>query len=458
MASMIDQIRASKLPSNMMQFAAKGALNVSPAENIEILVYLAKHNKVFGELARMTLAGWDEKASLRVASDPQSPPEVLDYLVAPDNLRPKLLPALLENPSVRESELSKFAISASAESIGMMLRSPRIRSAVKVLDALRPNPYLKKEQLDDIKSLLKAGEVAARGDEPMPDAKAESIVPAMLVAEMQVEPSEPVVPGAHAQVSAPTSQPASPPVEAAAAPALTLTAPEASGPATESGAATSEEDEAIAAYFFHHATEIAADEGKPFQAIGGIVELLGNDYFPVSPAEEVVSEPEPEPEPAPVEKAPQAVLSPKPPEATKRVNTVQKINALDVKGRIQLALKGSKEERSILVRDGTKVVALAVLEAPKLSDGEVEKFASQKNVLEAVLRQIPLKRRFMKNYKVVRNLVSNPRTPLDLGLGLMKNLLSQDLKNIANNKEISETIRKLAMKMFQQKEAQANKK
>jgi hypothetical protein len=461
MASMIDQIRASKLPSNMMQFAAKGALNVSPAENIEILVYLAKHNKVFGELARMTLAGWDEKASLRVASDPQSPSEVLDYLVSPDNLRPKLLPALLENPSVRESELAKFAISASAESIGMMLRSPRIRSAVKVLDALKPNPYLKKEQLDDIKSLLKAGEVAARGDEPTPDATPESIVPAMLVAEMQVEPPEPVAPGAHAQVSAPTSQPASPPVEAAAAPALALTAPEASGPATESGAATSEEDEAIAAYFFHHATEIAADEGKPFQAIGGIVELLGNDYFPVSPAEEVVSEPEPEPEPALVEKAteaPKAVLPTKPPEATKRVNTVQKINALDVKGRIQLALKGSKEERSILVRDGTKVVALAVLEAPKLSDGEVEKFASQKNVLEAVLRQIPLKRRFMKNYKVVRNLVSNPRTPLDLGLGLMKNLLSQDLKNISNNKEISETIRKLAMKMFQQKEAQANKK
>jgi len=461
MASMIDQIRASKLPSNMMQFAAKGALNVSPAENIEILVYLAKHNKVFGELARMTLAGWDEKASLRVASDPQSPPEVLDYLVSPDNLRPKLLPALLENPSVRESELSKFAISASAESIGLMLRSPRIRSAVKVLDALKPNPYLKKEQLDDVKSLLKAGKVAARGDELTLDAKPESIVPAMLVAEMQVEPPEPVAPGAHAQVSAPASQPASPPVEATAAPALALTAPEASGPATESGAATSEEDEAIAAYFFHHATEIAADEGKPFQAIGGIVELLGNDYFPVSPAEEVVSEPEPEAEPAPVEKAaeaPKAVLPTKPPEATKRVNTVQKINALDVKGRIQLALKGSKEERSILVRDGTKVVALAVLEAPKLSDGEVEKFASQKNVLEAVLRQIPLKRRFMKNYKVVRNLVSNPRTPLDLGLGLMKNLLSQDLKNIANNKEISETIRKLAMKMFQQKEAQANKK
>ena len=47
---------------------------------IEILVYLARHNKVFGDLARMTLAGWDEKASLAAASDPKTPREVLDYL------------------------------------------------------------------------------------------------------------------------------------------------------------------------------------------------------------------------------------------------------------------------------------------------------------------------------------------------------------------------------------------
>jgi hypothetical protein len=339
--------------------------------------------------------------------------------------------------------LAKFALSASPESIAMMLRSPRIRAAVGVLDALKPNPYLKKEQSDEIRLLMKGGEVAAGGDQPTPEPTAEMIVEPAPAASIQATP---------VLVAAPTPPPA------------VNTAPQASSPAAESGTTTAKEDEAVAAYFFHHATEIAADEGKPFQAIGGIVELLGSDYFPVSPAEEVVAEPEPAPAPEPTAaenagQPPKALLPKKPPpDATKRVNTVQKINALDVKGRIQLALKGNKEERSILVRDGTKVVALAVLEAPKLSDGEVEKFASQKNVLEAVLRQIPLKRRFMKNYKVVRNLVANPRTPLDLGLGLMKNLLSQDLKNIANNKEISETIRKLAMKMFQQKEAQANKK
>ena len=155
--------------------------------------------------------------------------------------------------------------------------------------------------------------------------------------------------------------------------------------------------------------------------------------------------------PTPAAAPRKAVAPKKPPAGPMRENALQKINRLDVKGRIQLALKGNKEERSLLIRDGTKVVALAVLEAPKLSDGEVEKFASQKNVLESVLRQIPLKRRFMKNYKVVRNLVSNPRTPLDLGLGLMKHLLIADLKNISANKEVSETVRKLALKMYKQK-------
>jgi hypothetical protein len=225
-------------------------------------------------------------------------------------------------------------------------------------------------------------------------------------------------------------------------------------------------DEAVSAYLAEHAPEIAADQNKPFQPVGGIVDLLGADYFPVSQMKEM-TEIAGSAEKAAAESAsaasaaaaarskPVAGVNPPP---GQRDNTMQKINRLDVKGRIQLALKGNKEERSILIRDGTKVVALAVLEAPKLSDGEVEKFALQKNVLEAVLRQIPLKRRFMKNYIVVRNLVSNPRTPLDLGLGLMKHLLTQDLKNISTNKEISETVRKLALKMYKQKLDSANKK
>jgi hypothetical protein len=365
----------------------------------------------------MTLAGWDEKASLAAASDPQTPTEILHYFLSPDNLRPKLLPALLENPSIPETELVKFALSASRESLETLLKSPRIRALAAVLDAMRSNPYLTKEGSQEIVDLL------------------------------HVQPSGPA-----ASSSAPEhGQPQ----------AASHADAEESPVEVHEDAPAATHDEEVSTYIAEHAGEIAAEEGKPFQPVGGIVDLLGADYFPV----QVHDVPEPvavaapasaeSPSHGPVTAAKKAPLQPAP---AKRENTMQKINALDVKGRIQLALKGNKEERSILIRDGTKVVALAVLEAPKLSDGEVEKFALQKNVLEAVLRQIPLKRRFMKNYIVVRNLVSNPRTPLDLGLGLMKHLLTQDLKNISANKEVSETVRKLALKMYKQKLDAANKK
>lgn len=420
MARMIDQLRASKLPSNMMQFAARGALQVPAAENIEILVHLALHNKVFGELARMTLAGWDEKACLAAASDPQTSREVLNYLVAPDNLRPKLLPALLENPSVPEAQVVKLATSAMRDTIEIIVKSKRALSLPGVANALKSNPYLRKGDLEQARP------------EAVPQATA-AVAPTPAAA---VVTQEVLVP------------------ESVATPALSAEA----DPSAPSGA---EEEEAVSSYMKDHATDIAAEGEKPFQAIGGVVELLGQDYFPVVETAEVPAPAASAASPASAAAKPAAAKptshQQKPPEP-RRENTLQKINRLDVKGRIQLALKGNKEERSILIRDGTKVVALAVLEAPKLSDGEVEKFASQKNVLEAVLRQIPLKRRFMKNYIVVRNLVANPRTPLDLGLGLMKNLLVQDLKNLSNNKEVAETIRKLALKMFKQKMEEANKK
>jgi len=419
MPRMIDQIRASKLPSNMMQFAARGALSVPPAENIEILVFLAKYNKVFGDVARMTLAGWDAKASFDAASNPQTPGQVLDYFM--ENLRPQLLPALLENPAVAQETLAKFAISASRESIETMLKSSRVRRSEAILDCLRSNPYLNKGESEEISGLISCASNKNK------DEGGTSIAGV----------NHPEVGNENEQV-------------------LSAAADDGGGEVP---------DEAVSAYLSEHASEIAAEGEKPFQAIGGVLDLLGKDYFPQSSTSEGGGD-TPPPVAGTNHAAAGAAAVParaapgkkERPDGAKRDNTVQKINRLDIKGRIQLALKGNKEERSLLIRDGTKVVALAVLEAPKLSDGEVEKFASQKNVLESVLRAIPLKRRFMKNYGVVRNLVGNPRAPLDLGLGLMKHLLTQDLKNLSANKEVSETIRKLALKMYKQKLATSTKK
>jgi hypothetical protein len=375
MSRMIELIRAAAVPSNIVQSAAKGALAMPAPEMIEILVYLALHNDVFGEQARLTLAGWDEKSARAMASDLSAPKEVLDYMIAPENVRPVLLPVLLENVSVSEAALVGLAAAASRENVDLLLKSARVNMSPGILHTLLANPNLSGIQVETVRAKVAPPE------------------------------SEEVLPGASAD------------------PDDVL-------------------DADLMAYLTEHAAEIAGEQDKPFHAIGGV-------YDEILESEESSAE-------AAAAGAGGALKSAA---ANKtflkadvaRGSALQKISKLDVKGRIQLAMKGSKEERTILVRDGTKVVALAVLESPKVTDGEVEMFASQKNVLETLLRGISMKRRFMKRYTIVRNLVANPRTPLDVSLTLIKNLQANDLKNLAANKDVSDTVRKLAEKMFKQK-------
>jgi hypothetical protein len=410
---MIDLVRASGLPSHRMQQAARGALTVPAAEMIEILVYLANHNKIFGQQAKMTLAGYDEASSMQVAEDPATPKEVLEYLIAAHNLRPALLPALLENPSVRVDSIIELASTGTREIVQVIGSSTRAKASSLIQNALESNPNFKKGQ-----TVTETPSAAAT------------------------------------EASLPIENSSGPPEVA-----TTHELPPPSPLHNDDGAPASPEDEAaVHAYLTQNAAEIVAEGDKPFQAIGGIHEFHEVEPIAVPVSAEATQSAEPaQPTAAATARAPAPHKRPAPPDG-KRDNTVQKINKLDVKGRIQLAMKGNKEERSILIRDGTKVVALAVLESGKITDSEVEKFASQKNVLEAVLRQIPMKRRFAKNYAVLRNLVFNPRAPLDVSLGLIKHLLVADLRNLSGNKEVSETVRKLGLKMFKQKTEASKKK
>lgn len=152
---------------------------------------------------------------------------------------------------------------------------------------------------------------------------------------------------------------------------------------------------------------------------------------------------------------PEAVAEP---EKKERLSKLQKISRMNVSERVKLAVLGDKEDRMILVRDGSKVVNGAVLASPKISDQEIETIAAMKNVQENVLRTLARNRKFIKSYSVVKALVNNPRCPLDISLGLMKNLLTPDLKVLSMNKNIPETLKKLALKQYKEKTAPPGQK
>jgi len=127
---------------------------------------------------------------------------------------------------------------------------------------------------------------------------------------------------------------------------------------------------------------------------------------------------------------------------------VNKIARMKVAQRVKLALLGTREERSLLIRDTSRVVFRAVLGSPKLTDAEAEGFAMLKNVSQEVLRLISMSRKFMKNYVVLKNLANNPRTPIDVSLPLINRLLPNDLRALSGSREVPETLRKMAQKLI----------
>ena len=57
----------------------------------------------------------------------------------------------------------------------------------------------------------------------------------------------------------------------------------------------------------------------------------------------------------------------------------------------------------------------------------------------------------MKNYLVARNIVNNPKTPLDVSLHLFPRLNATDLMKLTGNKNIPETLRSSAVKLHRKR-------
>jgi hypothetical protein len=425
MPKMIDLIRQSAVPASVMRSAARGALSLPTGEMIEILVYLTS-NPLFAEQAKMTLAGWDESSSIATASDPATPWEVLNYMISPENLRPRLLPGLLENPTIREAVFIELGPKASREIVEIMLRSQRVKHSAHILHGLLNNPNLKEAETQHLHQALRTLGEETTKIMAYKEADAEEKT------QYELE---------HAD-------------EIAAAEAEDL-------PFEIYGQDDEVED------LEHLEALTPADEAAEAKTAGG--NAAGVAEFEVVAENTPASAAQPDgTETVALADAATAKAGGQPPEeesdlarltrirdtqnkSRERLTSFQKIARMGVRERIQLAVKGTKEERFILIRDGARLVSSGVLNSPKLTEAEVEQFANMKNVSDTVLREISRNHKFMKNYNVIRNLVNNPRSPLDLSLALINHLLVGDLKSLSSNKNVPDTLRKLALKRFKDK-------
>ncbi len=124
----------------------------------------------------------------------------------------------------------------------------------------------------------------------------------------------------------------------------------------------------------------------------------------------------------------------------------QRLAHMGVPEKMKCAMKGTREMRTILIRDPNRMVAAACLSCPKVNDAEVEAYAKMGNVSEEILRTIANSRAWTKNYGVKLSLVKNSKTPVALSMNLMNRLNESDVKKLSTDRNVPEALRVAAKK------------
>src|SRR5688572_20121963 len=138
-------------------------------------------------------------------------------------------------------------------------------------------------------------------------------------------------------------------------------------------------------------------------------------------------------------------------EEGKRLTLTQKMMKMNVAEKIKLATMGNKEARGLLLRDSNKLVSVAVIRSPRITDGEVLAIANNRAAQDDVLRVVYSNREWTKMYPLKVALVKNPKTPSGIAMKFLSTLRESEIKDLARNKNVPSGIQMQAKKMMEKK-------
>jgi hypothetical protein len=126
------------------------------------------------------------------------------------------------------------------------------------------------------------------------------------------------------------------------------------------------------------------------------------------------------------------------------ISTYGKLARMSVRELIAVALKGTRDERAVLVNSRNRLVVRAVLGSPRLNESEIERYASLRSVSDEAIRIIASNRKWMQSYGVVHALAQNPKTPVQTAIRILPRLSLRDLVRLGRNRNINPVVRRRA--------------
>jgi hypothetical protein len=132
----------------------------------------------------------------------------------------------------------------------------------------------------------------------------------------------------------------------------------------------------------------------------------------------------------------------------------QMVRELTTPQKVALATKGNKTVRSLFMRDTNRLVAIAAVTSPAVTESEIIATAQARTVHSDVIAHIAKdkKNNWVRNYQVKVALVNNPKTPLPEAMKLVPTLNPRDLKAVAKSKNVQAGVRNRATQLVKNKE------
>ena len=407
---LVERFRAGDVPAPLKSAAARGALPLRPEDLLEILFLLRREpaKEIQQDIIR-TIEGIPLDVLQQVAGAAGTPAPMLDFLARANIRRDPVLEKVVMNPATADATLALLAQHAS-ESILEFLSFNQIRltRAPAILQAMLQSPRCTqsiRRRLQEIWELHQKEQ--ARGDRVTTSAPA-----APAAAAAPPEPAAEAAPALEAVGEAETGTEALAPAGPGAEEELIESDDLAAADAPPTEAETLE------------AADLSMDELAALELNAKILEQMAQD-------EDVTEE---------------------------ELRLAQKLLTMTIPEKVQLALKGDRNARMVLIRDAAKMVQEAVIHSPKITDNELEQVSRMRSISVDVIRALIGKREAMKSYTIVINLCKNPKTPVPDAMTLMQRLQDRDLVFITKDKNVPDPVRRQAGIILQKRAPKKPKK
>ena len=377
-------------PRNAVLAAASGLLPLPQSDLLEVLVFLRQSgDQEIAAAALETLEAENNDALLVIAKIDTTSPRVLGYLTSRANATRELYEAAIQNRSTPDEALADFATSTSDSSLLELiaLNQERLVRSPQLIEAILANPARSSEAERRARETKKEFFEKERGAQ-------------QIAAELRAQGK-------------------------------------------------------VAAAEFFETAELTTDDGGKLSLedawlIAEHIEVTDADiddsWLPAEHYEELLAE-TPEERAAAVQRIVESERIETGSISSERVSMIRRLMLMNTRDRMKLAMKGDREARTILVRDSNRVVSTGVINNPKITEQEVENIAAMRTVSDEILRLISMNRVWARSYSIIHNLARNPRTPIPTVLNILQRIRTKDLKNLSQNRNVSEAVRRQALRL-----------